>query len=806
VRPGLLKDRSVTDPTFANSPFHSEPSTSDDIKKRSKLALIKSKLSFKDLRKEASAEDISKRNISHPMPQVPDMPALPSSESSKRTFRCAASPGTLSSFAQSNFNLKAKLKPIDQGKVSGAASQADTAPSIELSPSETYTDAQGMVLVAPPKSPSRRVCSAGSQSSSYTQDSSKGKLDAEYRAGVNDPIGKRQLNLNISRTSMDIAEKTRTSYEAPRYPVTKDSPPLPSDLLEGSGKAKYLPQEWLMRDSAASIPPKPNRPAPTAYKDGEPPVTTIPDYLPSFKERLDKAGIPMDGLASPNHSIPVQLDDLVDMVRAIQKKTDTGVNNVTRKLDDLSRWIGDQLQSQVDSISDLARTKAELNNKQFDISREMMKFQMDVRLEIGVMERRLNTFEMKVMDEVQAEIRALGRSYADLNRRTESLTERLTSGDLQKHIECQHRKTDEIRREVAYLKAQDDKVNLDETQREQIIRIVKAQMESAKDAPLTFTPSQIELLAELTLKKVELKTSVARKTANLTPSMEVRRCSESTICSAPALIHDVDLDRALPLPPTLAFTDNSLPALPRVSSAQEPKARGTLPRSISMTKKGFMTGVKDAMTNASSPKEESPEKINLNEGKKWSVFGFRSRRDGHDSPAKAGKRSRSFMRRPEGTLPLDTGRSRSSTPTPSIPSIVRDIPKPAQKGNTQSTIHPALRVATLQNVVDSDEVLPLQDSSQPAVSAQPHLGYPVELSQSTHDSFPSTYTASTSFDEAHFQSATGSPNPAMQENQYLKPTAGSPAEHSLKMPLLSDTDHGWEQESVPGYRSNDTLN
>ena len=107
-----------------------------------------------------------------------------------------------------------------------------------------------------------------------------------------------------------------------------------------------------------------------------------------------------------------------------------------------------------------ARTKAELHSKQFDISREMMKFQMDVRLEIGVMERRLNNFEMKVMDEVQAEIRALARSYEDLNRKTTALITKLSSNDLHEFIECQRRKTEEIQKEVDYLKAQDDKLKI----------------------------------------------------------------------------------------------------------------------------------------------------------------------------------------------------------------------------------------------------------------------------------------------------------------------------------------------------------
>lgn len=805
VRPGLLKNRSATDPIFVNTPSHSEPSTPDDAKKRSKLDLIKSKLSFKDLRKEASTEDIRKGLISYPMPQLPDVPALPSSESSKRRFRRAVSPGGLSSLPQSNYNFKAKLKPIDQGKVSGPMSQTNTAPGkIPLPPSGSYTNARG--TVTPSRIPSRRVSSAESQSSSTAQDSNKDKLNADYKTEAIAPTGKRRPNLTLSRTSMDIDQKARISYEAPDYPVTKDSPPVPGDLLEGSGKVKYLPRHWVEQDSAPSVPPKPDGPAPTAYKEDESPITAIPDYLPSFKERLEKADIPLKGLASPVRSIPMQVDDLVDTVRSIQRQTETGVSNLTKKLDELSNWIGDQLQNQVDSISDLARTKAELYSKQFDISREMMKFQMDVRLEIGVMERRLNNFEMKVMDEVQAEIRTLARSYEDLNRKTETLFTKFSPDDLQEFIECQRRKTEEIQKEVGYLKAQDEKLKLDETQTEQIIRCVKAQMEAVKGATATYpiTPTKIDILNELSSKKTDLAAPLSQKTDTPTTSLDVHRYSESTIRSTPPLVRD--LDRALPLPPTPASIDNSLPTRPRASVVQEPKPTGTFPRSLSMTKKGFLTGVKDVVSSASEAREKPTEKTNSREGKKWSVFGFRRRHNSHEtSTTSSSKHSRSSIRRLEGTLLLDDGRSRSrtSTPTPPIPAIPRDVAKSVQKGNTLSTIHPALRATPIRNAIHEDEGLFSKSCLKPIVSAQPRFSYDVGSNGSTRGSFPSTCTPATSFGEAHLQLGSDSFHSAMQEKQSLKKS--HPVEDSLKVPLLDDTDHGWDQASLRESRSNDTL-
>jgi hypothetical protein len=508
----------------------------------------------------------------------------------------------------------------------------------------------------------------------------------------------------------------------------------------------------------------------------------------------------------------MQVDDLVDMVRSIQKQNDTGMNNVTNRLDELSNWISDQLQNQVNSISDLARTKADLCSKQFDISKEMMRFQMEVRLEIGVLERRVNNFELKVMDEVQAEIRSLARSYEDLNRRTENLITKFSSDDLHKFIECQRRKTEEIQKEVTYLKAQNDQVKLDETQQEQIIRCVKAQLEAAKCAPPAYpvTPTKIEILTELASVKNDLGIPLGQQTATPNSSMDVHCCSESTIRSTPPLMHDLDLDRTLPLPPTPASIGDTLAARTPVSAVQEPKSSATFPRSMSMTQKGFLTGAKDSVSKAFEGKEKPLEKARSNEGKKWSVFGFRRRRDGHEGSATTGKHSRSSIRRPEGTLLLDAGnsRSRSSTPTPPIPPIPRDVFKSAQEANSLSTIHPALRAATFQSAAHEGEVLPSRNHRKPVMSVQTRFSLNTDVGSdgSNRGSLPSTCTPASSFGEAKAQTASDSFHSAVQDKLLPKKTACNTADDNLKVPLLGDTDHGWDHASLRESRSNDTLN
>ncbi|KAJ5330649.1 hypothetical protein N7476_000432 [Penicillium atrosanguineum] len=800
-----FKNHSVTDPIFTHNPFQCDLYTPEDMKKRSKVDLIKSKLSFKDLRKEGSLEDI---NISPSVLQLPE----PFNESSKRAFHRATSPNTIPSMAQSNYNFKAKLKPIDHGKVSGCSSQSSTAPSkIPLPPSGTYTNAHGIV---PSRTRSRHVSVAESQSSSTTQDKTKSDSSAEYNTGAT-PTGKcRPKNLTISRTSTDIAQRPSVSRGVPIYPSNKDPHPMRGDLLKPLGKGKYMPRPWAERDCGPSVSAKENVPALTAYKENESPVTSMPDYLPSFRERIEKADLSLEGFVSLSRSIPMQVDDLVDMVRSIQRQTDLGINNLNNKLDELANWISDQLQKQVNSISDLARTKADLNSKQLEVSKEIMKFQMECRLEVGVMERRLNTFEMKVMDEAQAEIRSLGRSYEDLNHKTETLINKFSSDTLQKFINCQRRRTEEIQRDVAYLKAQDEKYKLDETQKEQTDRRVTAQMDAAKLTPSSYpaTPMKIELLDEHTAVQAKLEAPKGHMEAPSNTSMDVQRYSESTIRSTQPLINEHD--HALPMPPTPASAHAPFPLRPRISSAQDHKSAGTLPRSMSLAKKGFMTGTKGTVSNASDRKEKQLESTPSNEGKKRSIFSFLHRRDHHENGT--GKYQPS-LRRTEATLLLDDGSSRTSTPTPPIPAIPRNITKFAQMENKSLTVvHPALRAATVQNVVHEDEVLSSSHSGIPLLSPGPSFSYNEEvgLKCSTRGSFPSTCTTASSFSESKVQSASDSFHSAMQhtslqENtaKLLKQAVYSPANDNLHIPLLDDTEHGWVQDQVSLHeqRYTDTM-
>ncbi|KAJ5674547.1 uncharacterized protein N7477_004481 [Penicillium maclennaniae] len=668
ARPAL-KNRSVTDPISTHDPFQSDSCTPEDMKKKSKLDLIKSKLSFKDLRKEVSLEDI---RVSPPMPKAFDLPTPPLNENSRRAFHFAASPNTIPPMAQSNYNFKAKLKPIDQGNLFGCTSQSSTAPSkIPLPPSGTYTNAHGIVV--PSRNQNRRVSSAKSQSSSTTQDSTQSKSSAEHNTGATGTVKRRPKKLVLSRTCVDISQSSSVFCRVPNHQSNKISPPMPRHLSEVPGKTRYQPRNWAERDCGPSVPPKENIIIPIAYKENKAPVTCLPDYIPSFRERMEKVGLPLEEIAYPSRSIPMQVDDLVDMVHSIQRHTNLGINNLNNKLDELANWISDQLQKQVTSISDLARAKADLNSKQLEVSKEIMKFQMECRLEVGVMERRLNNFEMKVMDEAQAEIRALVRSYEDLNCKTENLINEYSSHTIQKFIACQHRKNEEVQKDITYLKAQDEKYKLDETQKEQVVRCVKAPMDAAKLPPssCSATPNHSELLEELPAISNELEAPKGHIGAPSYPSMNVQRFSESTFRSTPPLITEHDRDCALSLAPTPASDHTPLPLRPRVSSAQDHKPAGTLPRSISLTKKGFMTGPKVSVSNVPDHKEKQLENTPSNAGKKRSFFGFLHRRDHHENIM--GRHSRSSLRRTEGALLLDDGSSRTSTPTPPIPAIPRKI-------------------------------------------------------------------------------------------------------------------------------------
>lgn len=798
--PPSWKKRAVTDPVLAGS----EPTTPEDSKKKSRLELIKSKLSFKDLRKEALKDEIS-----DPVPVLPEVPTLSSNEGSKIRARRPLAGSGIPAASPSIYNFRAKLRPIDQCKLSSAAtaSQTNFPPSkIPLPPSGSFSNAQNTITPTPVRAASRLVGGGTvNPNAASVETSSKESQAAETKATTPTPTEKPGPGIESTRPSLETllesGRRTPTQQNLD-YPVTDDSPPCANDLFEGTGKVKYLPRHWVVKDATPSVAPKPGFTIPTAYAKGEAPVETLPDYMTSFKERLQKADIPLNRPVPPeiqNRSTVAHVDDIVDMVQSIQRQAETGMQNLDKKFDELSTWIGDQLKNTADSITELARTNSDLVARQFEISKEMMKFQLDVRTEIGVMERRLNIFEMKVMDEVQAELRTLARGQDEFSRKTDELYAKLVSQseDTQKYIEDMRRKIEQIEEDVEELKtkgvppeilALENKV----ADLQRIFGTTHSQngVEDQNAQPLT--PVSVEAPAQVQAPERQSESS----TCSTEPT--IQQPSGATCESEVGLL-------------TPALPAHKSSPLPRVTHFTQPKSTNVFPRSVSLSKKGFLKNMKDVVPTTQDSKDSEKEKTPENtsphdDNKKWNVFGFRRRRELSDSAGSSSTSSKftwPTARRVKDTTNTTTnGTSSSRSSTPPVPPIPRIIPQTTDK----TTSHPTPRAAGLQTKPREGEPPSSQKPPNIPASVQPRIHHEDSFARGSVPG--STCTPTSSFGEnklacssvispASFHSA--------QDKHASDPTAYGAADDIAKTPLLGDTDQDWDRVSLRESVSREDL-
>lgn len=243
-----------------------------------------------------------------------------------------------------------------------------------------------------------------------------------------------------------------------------------------------------------------------------------------------------------------------------------------------------------------------------------------------------------------------------------------------------------------------------------------------------------------------------------------------------------------PLPRTPASMAPSTPTRPRLMNAAEAKSTSMFPRSVSLSKKGFLKGMKGAVSNAPEPKgkEKSLEKTLSNEdGKRWHVFGFRRRREASDSSSTiGGKYPWSPRRGKDASAPGSTSSSRSSTPP--VPAIPRNIPNVVEKSTFLTNIHPALRTAALQNALHRTKDASSQKMPTQAIPTQTRAD---QEGGSARGSVPaSACTISSSFGESKpSASSVISPDSfhsAVQETGSSDPPVYSTGEENPTAPLL----------------------
>ncbi|KAJ5648088.1 hypothetical protein N7490_004460 [Penicillium lividum] len=662
-RSNVMKKRFPTDPIVPTVHATPEPVSlpdGPDSKKKSRFEMIKSKLSFKDLRKEINKEDPA---LHSPMP-----PHHVLNESSIATL--TSNEGT---------KMKAKMQPPTMVRSTTSKTLHHSNKKLPLPSSGTFSNVK-VPKTTIVREGSRRVSSMGDGPPSSTSPFDMKVISTPGHSTLT-PVApeRRRPAVAIPTSTSTRKPLLLNTASVPKDPVPDDFSPNLRDLTEGDGKVKYLPKTWLdgsFRPVSDGNPQTLPILPPTFYSDSDSPVESHHSYLPSLTERLDKLDLSHKNSLSEgqNCSTPIQIDEILDMVNSIQRKVDGGAISMNRKLEELYAWIGDQLQHQIQNSGDLSRTNSDLASKQSQISREMMKFQLDIRLDIGTMERRLNIFENRIVDEMQHEVRSLARSFDELKRKTETIIEKHSLNHNQSFINKQVLKNMEIEREIAFLKAHQQNSSLQqEIGSFATKRVTPQQSFSSNDSceplikpALRVHPSSPEAALSLSenapttpkqILAIPRRTLATPKNIHTTPE-ESTTTKESTPKGVTTTPKDIRLNSG---------------CHPQVLSMVENKAGGLLPRSVSITGKQFMKGIKDIAsivpdTNTDLGKIKSHE-----ESKKWNIFGIRSRH--HQDSSSSGGSAKFYWsprnrRTKEAQVEEATTRSRSSTPP--IPPIPRN--------------------------------------------------------------------------------------------------------------------------------------
>ncbi|KAJ5714777.1 uncharacterized protein N7483_011958 [Penicillium malachiteum] len=570
-------------------------------KKLSRFAILRAKLSTKDLHKESAKQEFASNAAK---------PAMPA----HRAFTGSGIPSP--SFNLHGNKAKQPLNPARTQKIS--------APTLIPSLTSGQIPQNARRIPVPPPGMLSNLHGTSSQSRRSSAIESQAKTQSEFTKEKPESVAKMANRTLFQKRPGNVAAPLSIGAALKKplpakpvspsdTPVSKALPPKARQVVEGEEKLKSLPKSESKRWSGKlQLPTSKNESPQTPNQKGS-----------KFLTRLEKPETPSNtpksvDLQSRNTTVQTQIDDIKDKLQSIQRQLDSGAANMSRKVEDLSTWVGDHLKNQSEATSDLNRTNADLIAKHSQMSREILKFQLDVRLDIGNMDRRLSIFENKVLDDLQNEVRSLARVCEELNEKTELLMEKCAFDGTQSFIEQQEEKIKDIELQIAYLKDR------------------SANVTSHEIAPFP--------------------------AARQVPS----RPSLSSHGSIEPLIRQV---RPIPSIPSEPIQES--PDRPRAPSMSENKPLGMFPRSVSVTGKGFLKGIKDiASSSPDATKEKSIEKTKNNEdAKKWNMFGLRRRRDFSDNSAKFGWSPR--PRRAKDPQASDVTRSRSSSPPG--PPIVRDI-------------------------------------------------------------------------------------------------------------------------------------
>lgn len=691
TRARLLKKRSMPEP--GHGKITPSPVNPADGKKKSRLDAIKSKLSFRDLRKEAIKED---ERSGSPRPPLPTR---------------------LMVYSPTLVTLKPLREMEGTSSLLGQEEQSPASSRIRLASSGTYTHAQGSMTAAQSAAGEERVESVGQAKVATKRAETHGNLKpaipvpaAKHKTGplpthvdsvgqtpaaaervhpqgkpdtvtkaTPVPASKHRPSALVTRPSFEASTRRRSplvpeSAES-NYAPTGDSPPKLSDLTEGSGKVKYLPKHWLQKSSLSTPSPTarsirhgstlPRRLAPTMESPSDPSVPSTPSPSSSIRsmhegsslsrERaptMESPSIPMSGFeerladTTPPLGNPAVLEDegptladykqeLINKILGVQRQADAEIRDLTQKVVELSKWMHGQLANHAERIGDLEGTIKGLCSQQTDLQRDLTKLKQDFDIKVNVANQRVDNLERKVQNDLEAEMQNLAISVQELTQKIEYVIENSAAHLREAPLirDKQQEKLDELAREIAEIHQKHaDQYNTLSTGSGRTQRFVS-------EPPF-----------------VTAKPSFDQPDAPLPPM------------------------RVSPMPRSVTVT----PTPRREPASAESKTSADFRRSASI-RKGL------AKVALITPGSQGKRANSGDDSKGWKLFGFRQRRDAHSDGSTTAASKFSWRLRPsKDGQATDNASSRSESPPP--PPVPRHIQMNIENNiRAASQVHPAHR-------------------------------------------------------------------------------------------------------------------
>ncbi|KAJ5488648.1 hypothetical protein N7539_003538 [Penicillium diatomitis] len=340
-------------------------------KKRSRLQTLKSKLSFKDLHKEATTRD-----------QV--VPPLPSGLSSEKHDASKVSvPGSPAAPAT------CESPRIQDGTANSRLSTPSSVPGAKV---DLNNDNE-----KPAVGPIPRLRPKASTSPSSP--------------GLSTPEG--------------LPPKSKTSLSGSS--AEGDTPPTHGDRSNGSSRFKYLPRLWPDNSMPSTPSPAPRAIHPAhrllgAGLTSSPLSKTVSqgDESPGEIEPLllESTEILETGDLSPYAA------EFAKIVRAIQGQTDIKINKLSVTVSELSKWVHDQLDARAADIEDIKRTNAELLSRMSAVQEGLRKSRLSAELDLAKTTQRVKHLEERFAIADREDIEPLKKTAKGLNEKINDMSDR----------------------------------------------------------------------------------------------------------------------------------------------------------------------------------------------------------------------------------------------------------------------------------------------------------------------------------------------------------------------------------------------